>query len=512
MMKCWNCKGSFDVTGKGANIFVFQFANEEDKKRIVQRAPWFIFNCHLVLKEWPPHLSWEQVDLGKTCLWIQVHGLPLHHMNVVNAKLIGDSFVGLLDCQISTEKVLNPKIYIRFKVALWVDKPLLTGFDMLTDDLQKPWVRFKYELLLECFWYCRRLGHAINRCHFKGPSDRAPVYDIPEKGFGLWLQVDAPPVSDLQPQSLASLEKASPVTGKRRRESKKENNKIVWRPLEKPLVINQESSRVSVGANVAKILAATKERLEKIVGSLRGSDDNYAEYEPPVKKDGYSPSWKYKRGGPSTAPLTPISYFLPVSPGTKNIDATGPSIIPRAVAGTYCDNDWALEQAIEQRPVPQLMAPTGHKWKKQARASSMNEPVSAPTLPSSEASEEIKEWFMTCVYAPPNRSDRLLFWDVLKDLQPVGEAWLLMGDFNAIFLEKEKSGGRQPRLSQLFDFSSFLTSMELMDLDFKGSPFTWTNRRIGDDAITARIDRGSRMGLHHTWLITVQNHLQAPVN
>ncbi|KAJ4842725.1 hypothetical protein Tsubulata_017698 [Turnera subulata] len=202
MKKCWNCKGSFDVTGKGANIFVFQFANKEDKKRIVQRAPWFISNCHLVLKEWPPHLSWEHVDLGglkpfffpmldhkvenlgKTCLWIQVHGLPLHHMNVVNAKLIGDSFAGLLDCQISTEKVLNPKSYIRMKIALWVDKPLLTGFDMLTDDLQKPWVRFKYELLPECFWYCGRLGHAINRCPFKGPSDRAPVYNIPEKDFG----------------------------------------------------------------------------------------------------------------------------------------------------------------------------------------------------------------------------------------------------------------------------------------------------------------------------------------
>ncbi|KAJ4842724.1 hypothetical protein Tsubulata_017697 [Turnera subulata] len=244
------------------------------------------------------------------------------------------------------------------------------------------------------------------------------------------------------------------------------------------------------------------------------------------------------------------------------------------------------------------MASTGCKWKKQARASSVNEPVSAPTHPSSEASEEIvsvpisvcktgdvrtpcyeclrgsskateaattivtwncqgsgqsltigalqelvknycpsmifimetkkscryldslrrslcfdhgnyvervglsgglalwwkntfrKEWFMTCVYDPPNRSDRLLFWDVLKDLQPVGEAWLLMGDFNAVFLEKEKSGGRQPRLSQLLDFSSFHTSMELMDLDFKGSPFIWTNRRIGDDAIDARIDRG----------------------
>ncbi|KAJ4842990.1 hypothetical protein Tsubulata_049142 [Turnera subulata] len=440
MKKFWNCKGSFDVTGKGANIFVFQFANEEDKKRIVQRAP-----C---------------------------------------------------------EKVLNPKSYIRMKIALWVDKPLFTGFDMLTDDLQKPW----------------------------------------------------------------------------------------------------ESSRDSVDANVAKILAAAKEHLEKIVGPLRGSDDNYAEYEPPVKKDGYSPSWKYERGGPSTAPLTLVSYSLPISPGTKNIDATGPSISPRAVAGTYCDNDWALEQAIEQRPVPQLMASTGCKWKKQARASSVNEPVSAPTLPSSEASEEIvsvpisvcktgdvrtpcyeclrgsskateaattivtwncqgyldglrrslcfdhgdyvervglsgglalwwkntfrvtvldkcanflhllvvdvdkqKEWFMTCVYNSPNRSDRLLFWDVLKDLQPVGEAWLLMGDFNAVFLEKEKSGGRQPRLSQLLDFSSFHTSMELMDLDFKGSPFIWTNRRIRDDAIAARIDR--RVGTVEWRLLFPECHI-----
>ncbi|KAJ4832399.1 hypothetical protein Tsubulata_009542 [Turnera subulata] len=90
---------------------MFQFEEEADKSSVALGVPWFFSNCHIVIKEWLPHLSWEQVELGKSCIWVQVHGLQLELMNEDNATAIGNSIGGLLETDISVDRILNPQSF-----------------------------------------------------------------------------------------------------------------------------------------------------------------------------------------------------------------------------------------------------------------------------------------------------------------------------------------------------------------------------------------------------------------
>ncbi|KAJ4839046.1 hypothetical protein Tsubulata_022005 [Turnera subulata] len=57
MAKLWKCEEDFEVQGKGFNHYVFQFASEDDKRRVANGAPWFVANQHNVVKEWLPNMS-----------------------------------------------------------------------------------------------------------------------------------------------------------------------------------------------------------------------------------------------------------------------------------------------------------------------------------------------------------------------------------------------------------------------------------------------------------------------
>ncbi|KAJ4834695.1 hypothetical protein Tsubulata_003599 [Turnera subulata] len=214
MRKCWDCK--FEVSGKGTNLFLFTFESEEDKSRVAAVAPWFISNCHFIIKEWLPNLSWEQVDLGRSGFWIQVYRLALKQMNPENAEMIGKLFAGLLETDISLEYILGPHNFIRLKIALLVDKPLITGFHNVLAESQRAWIRIKL-----------------------------PVYDVPEKGFGPWLRPEEPVKPTEDTKTLEEIQhlprKPSLVTENKQKGLKNRKKKHIWVPVTKelPLVITQ---------------------------------------------------------------------------------------------------------------------------------------------------------------------------------------------------------------------------------------------------------------------------------
>ncbi|KAJ4835304.1 hypothetical protein Tsubulata_048151, partial [Turnera subulata] len=192
MKKLWGCRGELKITQRGFNFFFFTFQLEDDLQWVIQKAPWSFANAHLVVKQWPPHLTWEQIDLSKSCIWVQVLGLPLTQLNAKNAERVGNAFAGLLEYEISKNNVLHAPRIMYVKVEFWVDKPLLTGFNNVISNEWKPWVRFRYEDLPEFCYFCGRLGHSMVKCWVKGDDDKLPTYDISEKGFGPWLKAVIP--------------------------------------------------------------------------------------------------------------------------------------------------------------------------------------------------------------------------------------------------------------------------------------------------------------------------------
>ena len=66
---------------------------------------------------------------------------------------------------------------------------------------------------------------------------------------------------------------------------------------------------------------------------------------------------------------------------------------------------------------------------------------------------------------------------------------MCMGDFNIPLFHLEKLGGNRDYPKSLQDLHDFMGRMDLIDVELRGNPFTWTNNRKGNDLIQVRLDR-----------------------
>ncbi|KAL4377932.1 hypothetical protein GQ457_02G028840 [Hibiscus cannabinus] len=100
-------------------------------------------------------------------------------------------------------------------------------------------------------------------------------------------------------------------------------------------------------------------------------------------------------------------------------------------------------------------------------------------------SGDVKEFFITCVYASPCSSKRNRLWDQLKALKPSGHSpWVLGGDFNAICNTSERQGGALTRGGVSSSFCDFIFDSGINDVGFNGLRFTWTR-----GSLSQRLDR-----------------------
>ncbi|KAJ0989775.1 hypothetical protein J5N97_008131 [Dioscorea zingiberensis] len=101
-----------------------------------------------------------------------------------------------------------------------------------------------------------------------------------------------------------------------------------------------------------------------------------------------------------------------------------------------------------------------------------------------------KHWVLSVIY---NAQSILLHKKVWRDLAPMTQLnlpWILVGDFNAILTNEEHKGSEFDNYSaKAKAFSEFVSSSQLMDLGYQGSPFTWTNNQQGLARRWARLDR-----------------------
>ncbi|CAN6700215.1 unnamed protein product [Malus baccata var. baccata] len=97
---------------------------------------------------------------------------------------------------------------------------------------------------------------------------------------------------------------------------------------------------------------------------------------------------------------------------------------------------------------------------------------------------------VTGVYGTPYRCDKVEFWNWMSTyFSPSDMPWLCAGDFNEFLWDSEKAGGSQVLYNRLRYLESFLSSSELLDLDFNGLAFTWRGMRNGS-LVEERLDRG----------------------
>ncbi|KAL9675215.1 hypothetical protein QQ045_003416 [Rhodiola kirilowii] len=105
---------------------------------------------------------------------------------------------------------------------------------------------------------------------------------------------------------------------------------------------------------------------------------------------------------------------------------------------------------------------------------------------------------------------RVRSWNLLRRIKVNSRlSWLVLGDFNEITCSDEMQGGRPRQVWQMENFRSTLSDCGLVDLGFEGYPFTFSNRRGGDEEVKARLDRGvATMDWKNSFPRTVVSHVQ----
>ncbi|KAF9587740.1 hypothetical protein IFM89_004717 [Coptis chinensis] len=105
--------------------------------------------------------------------------------------------------------------------------------------------------------------------------------------------------------------------------------------------------------------------------------------------------------------------------------------------------------------------------------------------------EDGPPWFFTGVYGSPDPYIRRAQWEIFPSFKPDAfDPWLCLGDFNDISCPEEKCGRRPANRSQITHFLNMINATELMDLDFVGSIFTWSNKQQIPYCVLKRLDRG----------------------
>uniref|UniRef100_A0A803NGJ4 Reverse transcriptase domain-containing protein n=1 Tax=Cannabis sativa TaxID=3483 RepID=A0A803NGJ4_CANSA len=95
------------------------------------------------------------------------------------------------------------------------------------------------------------------------------------------------------------------------------------------------------------------------------------------------------------------------------------------------------------------------------------------------------KWHFSAFYGAPAAHNRHLTWTLLQRLKDVAPLtpWLVIGDFNEILSNHNKSGGSLRNETQMDRFRSTLDICQLFEQPFTGDPFTWIKGRHTVDTI-----------------------------
>lgn len=128
---------------------------------------------------------------------------------------------------------------------------------------------------------------------------------------------------------------------------------------------------------------------------------------------------------------------------------------------------------------------------------------------SAKMKNEVGWCKISFVYGANLASEKEVLWQRLRE-EETREPWLLIGDFNATLNEEER---RRDRSVATYDqgFEECVRELEINDIQSTGCYYTWLNRRTGEDAIAAKLDRAMANGEWITRFPSTRVHFGEPL-
>lgn len=165
----------------GENLFLTQIQCLGDWNRVMEGGPWLFRGAVVVMEEYDGFTNVKEYKLNKIPVWVRIQGLPEGLMKKKDlaekvARKIGNPPITL----IVNEGRINPSSYLRARVFLELDKPLIRVVPITIRESRRYLVQ--YEKLPTFCFVCGVMGHELTEC---GEG----VHDISKCQWGDWLLV-----------------------------------------------------------------------------------------------------------------------------------------------------------------------------------------------------------------------------------------------------------------------------------------------------------------------------------
>ncbi|XP_062021454.1 uncharacterized protein LOC133738034 [Rosa rugosa] len=101
--------------------------------------------------------------------------------------------------------------------------------------------------------------------------------------------------------------------------------------------------------------------------------------------------------------------------------------------------------------------------------------------------DQAEPWRFTGIYGFAARADRCQTWSLINTLacENCSLPWLMVGDFNEIWCQADKSGGPTRAVTAINQFQHTMINAGLLEMGYVGCRFTWSNKFTKE-----RLDRG----------------------
>ncbi|KAF5958422.1 hypothetical protein HYC85_005647 [Camellia sinensis] len=168
----WKTRASVRISPWNENVYLFQFDELEDRRGVLEDAPWSVMGSLLVLQPLQSGMVTSELEFRWCPFWVQVHGLPIAKLTRGHGETIGRRLGRLVRVEAHSEGLLLQRNFLRIRVEIDITKPLLQGFILhCREKGEAPGgagltVLYKYEKLSEFCYDCGRIGHDRNACKF----------------------------------------------------------------------------------------------------------------------------------------------------------------------------------------------------------------------------------------------------------------------------------------------------------------------------------------------------------
>ena len=139
------------------------FDNENEAERILATEPWTYDKHLIILSRYDGSSPVRSIRFQSVKFWVQIHGLPVNRLNEKTAYEIGNS-LGEVSKAAQVGELIGGD-FLRVRVAVNVSRPLNRGRKVLLGKDGKVWVTFRYEKMLNFYYWCKMVSHDAKECN-----------------------------------------------------------------------------------------------------------------------------------------------------------------------------------------------------------------------------------------------------------------------------------------------------------------------------------------------------------